>query len=45
VLDKDTAETLHARIQQAEWELYPRALADVALGKVRVQGRRCFRGE
>jgi phosphoribosylglycinamide formyltransferase-1 len=42
VLDKDTPETLHARIQQAEWELYPRAVEIVALGKVKVQGRRCF---
>ena len=43
VLDSDTAETLHARIQEAEWELYPRSVADVALGKVKVQGRRCSR--
>jgi phosphoribosylglycinamide formyltransferase-1 len=42
VLDKDTAVTLHARIQQAEWQLYPRAVEMVALGKVSVQGRRCF---
>jgi phosphoribosylglycinamide formyltransferase 1 len=40
VLDHDTPESLHARIQQAEWELYPRAVADVAIGKVKVQGRR-----
>jgi phosphoribosylglycinamide formyltransferase-1 len=43
VLDSDTGATLHARIQQAEWELYPRAVELVALGKVRVQGRRCVR--
>jgi phosphoribosylglycinamide formyltransferase-1 len=42
VLDDDTAATLHARIQQAEWDLYPRAVEMVALGKVKVQGRRCF---
>lgn len=42
ILDSDTASTLHARIQQAEWELYPRAVELVALGKVKVQGRRCF---
>jgi phosphoribosylglycinamide formyltransferase-1 len=42
VLDNDTAATLHARIQQAEWELYPRAVEKVALGRVKVQGRRCF---
>jgi phosphoribosylglycinamide formyltransferase-1 len=45
VLDNDTAATLHARIQQAEWELYPRAVETVALGKVKVQGRRSFRLE
>ena len=41
VLDGDTPETLHARIQTAERETYPRALRLVAEGKVRVQGRRC----
>jgi phosphoribosylglycinamide formyltransferase-1 len=41
VLDHDTPATLHARIQQAEWELYPRAVEMVALGQVKVQGRRC----
>lgn len=41
VLDNDTPSTLHARIQTAEWELYPRAVEDAALGRVRVQGRRC----
>ena len=41
VLDGDTAETLHARIQIAERETYPRALRLVTEGKVRVQGRRC----
>jgi phosphoribosylglycinamide formyltransferase-1 len=41
VLDSDTAETLHARIQIAERETYPKALRLVAEGKVRVQGRRC----
>jgi phosphoribosylglycinamide formyltransferase-1 len=42
VLDNDTAANLHARIQEAEWELYPRAIELVALQKVKVQGRRCF---
>ena len=42
VLDEDTAATLHARIQQAEWDLYPKAVEMVALGRVKVQGRRCF---
>jgi phosphoribosylglycinamide formyltransferase-1 len=41
VLDGDTAETLHARIQIAERDTYPKALRLVAEGKVRVQGRRC----
>ena len=41
VLDGDTSESLHARIQVAERELYPRALRLVAEGKVRVQGRKC----
>ena len=41
VLDTDTPETLHARIQIAERELYPRALRLVAESKVRVQGRKC----
>jgi len=43
VLDNDTPATLHARIQAAEWELYPRAIEEVALCRVKVQGRRCFR--
>lgn len=42
VLDTDTAQSLHARIQQAEWELYPPTIERVALGKVRVEGRRCL---
>ena len=42
VLDNDTAQSLHERIQKAEWELYPKAVAEVALGRVRVQGRRSY---
>ncbi|MGV3771667.1 MAG: phosphoribosylglycinamide formyltransferase [Verrucomicrobiales bacterium] len=42
VLDNDTAETLHARIQKAEWELYPRAIELLATGIVRVEGRRTY---
>ena len=42
VLDNDTPATLHARIQAAEWALYPRAVEDAALCRVKVQGRRCF---
>lgn len=40
VLDDDTAETLHARIQVAEHELYPACVAVLARGAVRVEGRR-----
>lgn len=41
VMDNDTAETLHARIQVAERELFPKAIAWLARGKVKVQGRKC----
>ncbi|MCL5096750.1 MAG: phosphoribosylglycinamide formyltransferase [Candidatus Omnitrophica bacterium] len=40
VWDDDTPETLHARIQQAEWELYPAAVAALAEGRIRAEGRR-----
>lgn len=40
VLDADTAETLHERIQVAERALYPAMLGRMALGQVKVQGRR-----
>lgn len=39
VLDGDTATTLHARIQQAERELYPAVVAGLARGEIRVRGR------
>ncbi len=39
VLDGDTALTLHERIQQAERELYPAAIAAIARGEVKVKGR------
>jgi phosphoribosylglycinamide formyltransferase-1 len=42
VHDDDTPATLHARIQMAEWDLYPKAVESVALGRVRIEGRRCF---
>ena len=35
----DTAETLHARIQILEHRLYPGAVADLAAGRLRVEGR------
>jgi phosphoribosylglycinamide formyltransferase-1 len=40
VLDGDTAESLHARIQEAEHQLYPKCVAAIARGEVSVQGRR-----
>jgi phosphoribosylglycinamide formyltransferase-1 len=40
VLDSDTPETLHHRIQIAEHELYPKCVAAIARGEVSVQGRR-----
>ena len=40
VLDSDTAESLHARIQAAEHELYPRCVAALARGGVELRGRR-----
>lgn len=39
VLDGDTAEKLHARIQAAEHELYPKCVAAIARGKISVKGR------
>ena len=39
VVAGDTAHTLHARIQEAERELYPECVAALARGKVKVQGR------
>ncbi|HTI72130.1 MAG TPA: phosphoribosylglycinamide formyltransferase [Candidatus Limnocylindria bacterium] len=39
VLDGDTAESLHARIQEAERALYPAAVAGIARGEIAVKGR------
>ena len=39
VMAGDTAATLHARIQQAEHELYPRCVAALARGEISVSGR------
>jgi phosphoribosylglycinamide formyltransferase-1 len=39
VMSGDTAATLHARIQTAEHELYPAAMAAFARGEITVQGR------
>ncbi len=41
VLDHDTPETLHQRIQVAEHELYPQCVAAVARGKIVPKGRQC----
>jgi phosphoribosylglycinamide formyltransferase 1 len=40
VMDDDTPESLHQRIQVAEHELYPRCVAALARGQVQVRGRR-----
>jgi len=40
VLDADTPETLHQRIQTAEHALYPQCVAALARGQITVQGRR-----
>ena len=40
VLDDDTAETLHQRIQVAEHALYPQCVAAIARGEISVRGRR-----
>lgn len=40
IMDNDTPESLHQRIQAAEHELYPRCVAAIARGQVEVRGRR-----
>jgi phosphoribosylglycinamide formyltransferase 1 len=39
VQPRDTAATLHARIQEAEHRLYPAVVAALAQGRIRVNGR------
>lgn len=39
ILQGDTAETLHKRIQEAEHRVYPSAIAALARGEVQVRGR------
>jgi phosphoribosylglycinamide formyltransferase 1 len=39
ILQGDTSETLHKRIQEAEHRLYPAAIAALARGDVQVRGR------
>ncbi len=43
VLDDDTPETLHARIQEQEHIAYPEALDLLARGRLRIEGRRVLR--
>jgi len=47
VLDGDTAETLHARIQQAERKIYPAVMRGMAEGRILIKGRQTIwkRGE
>jgi len=40
VLDGDTLANLHARIQEAEQELYPKVIAALLRGEISVQGRK-----
>ena len=40
VLEDDTPETLHARIQEQEHAAYPEALRHLAAGRCRIEGRR-----
>jgi phosphoribosylglycinamide formyltransferase-1 len=42
VLDDDTPEKLHARIQAAEHALYPKTIAALASGNIRIAGRRAL---
>lgn len=44
IADDDTPQTLHARIQQVEHDLYPTALARVLAGNLRIEGRRTWSG-
>jgi len=39
VLEDDTPETLHQRIHAAEHDLYPKCVAALARGEIRVEGR------
>ena len=43
VLDQDTPESLHKRINAAEHELYPKCVAALARGEVAIAGRRVVR--
>ena len=43
VLDDDTHESLHERIQIVEQRIYPEAIAAIASGEVSIKGRRTVR--
>lgn len=43
VKDDDDAQSLHQRIQKAEWELYPEILAALLKGDITVKGRLAIR--
>ena len=43
VLDHDTAQTLHARIQVEEHRIYPEAVRLIAEGRLAIEGRRVLR--
>jgi len=43
ILDDDTPESIHARIQVEEHKAYPEAIQLIADGKISVQGRRAIR--
>lgn len=43
VLDRDTPESLHARIQEQEHIAYPAAIRMIAHGLIRIEGRRVIR--
>src|SRR3569832_1372808 len=45
VLDHDSAETLHQRIQQAAHDLYPKCVAALAKKQISVMGRRVIWSE
>jgi phosphoribosylglycinamide formyltransferase-1 len=42
VLDDDTPQSLHQRIQAAEHALYPAVITGLARGEIRIEGRRVF---
>ena len=39
VLENDTAASLHERIQQAEWRIYPETIAGLLEGRIPIRGR------